>query len=88
MGFDEGVLDHVEGVILVSQDTERESVRTPMVPLEQRSKRVAISATGGIDQVVVVQVIGMRPGGRALTGVIHLGHRASGYSSCTWRRVG
>src|ERR1043165_6877044 len=74
VSLDESVLDHVQGVVLVTDHTKRQRVGAPVVPLEQRLERVAIAALRSDNQLAVIdRVTSMRRDGRSLTRLIHAG---------------
>lgn len=71
MSLDKSVLDYIQGVVLVTQDTEGQCVGAPVVPLEQRAKCIAVAFTCGFNQLAVVDWV--TSGGRSLALLIHAG---------------
>ena len=59
MSLDESVLDHVEGVVGVSNNTEGERVRAAVIALEQGSERIALTRPCGNHKLAVVDVASM-----------------------------
>jgi hypothetical protein len=51
------------------EHAEREGVRAPVVPLEQRTKRVAVTFARGFNQLAVIDWV--TSGGRSLALLIH-----------------
>ena len=74
MSLDESVLDDIERVVGVAQHAKRERIGAPVIALEQRLERVAVSPLRGEDQLAVVdRITSMRRDGRLLAGLIHAG---------------
>lgn len=55
MSFDESVLDDVERVIGVADDTESQRIGPAVIPLEQRPERASIALASREDQIVVIE---------------------------------
>jgi hypothetical protein len=69
VSLNESVLDHVEGIVGVTEHTKGQRVRAAVVALEQRAECIAVTFTSGFNQLAVVDWV--TSGGRSVPLLIH-----------------